>query len=135
MFSVKDINALKKQKDNVKKETFRVILKQFTNKIKNIVQRGGSDAVLRIPEFVMGYPPIDIVFGTKYLARQLVRLGYRVNVPFHGTIHVTWKSSKGSSRSQTVEPPPLQLSWEGQDEDLTSLMSLKTTAKKIRQKK
>jgi hypothetical protein len=132
MFSVKDINALKKQKDNVKKETFRVILKQFTNKIKNIVQRGGSDAVLRIPEFVMGYPPIDIVFGTKYLARQLVRLGYRVNVPFHGTIHVTWKSSKGS---QMVEPPPLQLAWEDTSEDLTSLMSLKTTAKKIRQKK
>lgn len=134
MFSVKDINALKKQKDNVKKETFRVILKQFTNKIKNIVQRGGSDAVLRIPEFVMGYPPIDIVFGTKYLARQLVRLGYRVNVPFHGTIHVTWKSSKGPSY-QMVEPPPLQLAWEDTSEDLTSLMSLKTTAKKIRQKK
>ena len=134
MFSVKDINALKKKKDNVKKETFRVILKQFTNKIKNIVQRGGSDAVLRIPEFVMGYPPIDNVFGTKDLARQLVRLGYRVNVPFYGTIHVTWKSSKGSS-SQVVEPPPLQLAWEDTSEDLTSLMSLKTTAKKIRQKK
>jgi hypothetical protein len=133
MFSVKDIHKLKRQKDAIKKETFRVILKQFTSKIKNIVQRGGSDAILRIPEFVMGYPPFDRVFATKYLARQLVRLGYRVSVPFYGTIHVTWKKES----KVAVEVPPL-ISWHNQEdasEDLTSLMALKSAAKKIRQKK
>lgn len=109
-----------------------MILKQFTNKIKNIVQRGGSDAVLRIPEFVMGYPPFDKVFATKYISRQLVRLGYRTSVPFYGTIHVTWKNVK------TIQAPPVPaITWAPEDpsEDLTSLMSLKTTASKIRRKK
>jgi hypothetical protein len=133
MFSVRDIHNLKRQKDAIKKDTFRVILKQFTSKIKNIVQRGGSDAILRIPEFVLGYPTFDRVFATKYLARQLIRLGYRVSVPFYGTIHVTWKACK----VETAPPPPLLISWGHDDvsEDLTSLMALKTAAKKIRQKK
>lgn len=131
MFSVKDINNIKRQKDSIKKETFRAILKKFTNKIKNIVHKGGSDAILRIPDFVMGYPPFDRAFATKYLARQLGRLGYRVSVPFDGTIHVTWKAYK------TVTETPPALTWVTEDasEDLTSLMALKTTAKKIRQKK
>ena len=130
MFSVKDINQIKKQKDSVKKETFRVILKQFTTKIKNIVERGGSDAILRMPEFVMGYPTFDHVFATKYISRQLVRLGYTVRVPFTGTIQVTWKK-----RTVPDYTPAPALTWNNEDEDLSALMALKTTAKKIRQKK
>lgn len=132
MFSVKDIHQLKRQKDSIKKETFRVILKQFTTKIKNIVQRGGSDAILRLPEFVMGYPPFDHTFATKYLSRQLSRLGYNVSVPFTGTIQVNWAGKRSNVPVPVYVP---ELTWRTDDEDLTSLMSLKTTAKKIRQKK
>lgn len=127
MFSVKDISQMKHQRLNVKKETFRVILKQFTLKIKNIVERGGQDAILKVPQFVLGYPPFDAVFATKYIARQLTRLGYSVSVPIVGTLYVTWKPVKAHKNIPTWNSDP--------QEDLSSLLYLKDTAKKIRQKK
>lgn len=122
---MKDISIMKQQKLNVKKETFRVILKQFTLKIKNIVQRGGSDAILKLPNFVIGYPPFDSAYATKYIARQLTRLGYNVSVPMIGTLYVTWTTQKVKTPMWNSDP----------QEDLSSLLYLKDAAKKIRQKK
>lgn len=122
MFSVRDIQKMNKAKTDVKKETYKAILKKFSNTIRHAYTSGSTNVILRIPPIVMGFPMYDIGQATWYLKRQLDILGYRTFVPFNGTIHVSWVSYSPSCKMIQGVP---------QNEDLSSLTKLRETAKKI----
>ena len=133
MFSVKDIQKVKKEKADIRKETFKVILKKFTNKIKSTFYSGGSNVVLKIPPVIMGYPMYDMHVATVYLQRQLNLLGYKAIVPFDGTIYVTWVFETSKPKTK---PTPKLLTYESDPtEDLSSLTKLRETAKKLKNRK
>lgn len=123
MFSVRDIQMMNKAKTDVKKETFKVILKKFSNTIRHAYASGSTNVILRVPPIVMGFPMYDIGQATWYLKRQLDNLGYQTFVPFDGTIHVSWVF-------RTAAPSTLRIQ-SGPSEDLSSLTKLRETAKKI----
>lgn len=129
MFSVQDIQRMNQQKVSIKKETFGVLLKKFSHKIKSTYLAGGTNTVLRIPPLVLGYPMYDMHQATMYLKRQLDRLGYQTAVPFDGAIYVSWnlKAPKGHRA-------PVAL-LEGPSDDFSSLARLRETAKKIKTRK
>ncbi len=131
MFSIRDVAKIRERKVSVKKETFKIILTKFTNRIRERALQGGTDEMfLDLPPIVMGYPPYDMVFATKYIARQLTRLGFFVTIPFPGRLYVSWKRIPREA-SASVPKVPAQPS----DDDFKSLMVVKQTANKLKRKK
>lgn len=127
MFSIREVAAIKDHKRKVKKETFNIILKKITNRIKEYVHKGVDSAFVDIPQLIIGYPPYDMDFATRYIARQLVKLGFVVTIPHPGKLFVSWKEVPKSL------PQPKKENQYDED-DLSSLMVIKTTASKLRGK-
>ena len=137
MFSIRDIAKIRERKVSVKKETFKIILTKFTNRIRERALQGGTDEMfLDLPPIVMGYPPYDMVFATKYIARQLTRLGFFVTIPFPGRLYVSWKRIPRGEASSAPKVPALTSSYaQPSDDDFKSLMVVKQTANKLKRKK
>lgn len=125
MFSIREVAAIKEHKRKVKKETFNIILKKITNRIKEYVHKGVESAFVDIPQLIIGYPPYDMDFATKYIARQLVHLGFVVSIPHPGKLFVSWKEVPKAA-------PKKEAHYD--EDDLSSLMVIKTTANKLRGK-
>lgn len=124
MFSIRDVAKLRERKESIKKETFRVLLNKCTNRIKDRATQGADEMFIDIPPIVVGYPPYDIVFATKYIARQISRLGFMVTIPFPGRLYVSWKKIP-KDRPQYIESEP----------DFKALTVIKETASKLKRKK
>lgn len=129
MFSIREVAKIQENKKKVKKETFTIILKKMTNRIKEHVTKGEKSAFVNVPSFIVGYPPYDLVFATKYMARQLIRLGFAVSIPKAGQVYVSWKiipskQPKKDKKQETFDDV----------DDLRSLMVIKDTASKLRRK-
>ena len=93
--------ALEKARQNVKKETYKAILEQFSRKIRTSHELGHKDAVLTVPPFVVGFPRYDLPKAVKYLCRQLQKLGYTVVMIGPVSCRVRWDGHKTRA---TVEP-------------------------------
>lgn len=113
----------------MKKELYKRILVQLCRKIDMNHTLGNSECMLRIPEFIFGYPAFDIGQVTVYMYRQLLHLGYRTSIldSVHGVMYVAWgkKPTKKQTTSSTAEE---------QDGDLPSLANLKKAADTLRKK-
>ncbi len=135
MFSIRDVAKIRERKVSVKKETFKIILTKFTNRIRERALQGGTDEMfLDLPPIVMGYPPYDMVFATKYIARQLTRLGFFVTIPFPGRLYVSWKRIPKGEASASTQKVPASYA-QPSDDDFKSLMVVKQTANKLKRKK
>jgi hypothetical protein len=129
MLSAKDLQERNKTRKNMKKELYKRILVQLCRKIDMNHTLGNSECMLRIPEFIFGYPAFDIGQVTVYMYRQLLHLGYRTSIldSVHGVMYVAWgkKPTKKQTTSSTAEE---------QDGDLPSLANLKKAADTLRKK-
>ncbi len=122
LVSAKDLLEKERMKRQAKKETYTKILVQLCRKI-NIAHTAGKDrTIVKIPEFIIGYPVYDMDMVTLYMHRQLKRLGYACSVLNTGYIHVAWKEHH-KQHQNTV-----------QDDSLPSLSNLKKAANTIRKK-
>ena len=120
MISVADISKIEKKKLDMRKDLYKTVLGQFSKKIKLSVQHGHTQTFLSVPEFVFGYPSFDREAATKYLMRQLERLGYSVVRYGQFEIYITW-----------VREPPTK---EEAMDILPSLVNLRKAADNIRKK-
>ena len=125
MLSIKDIQKIKSEKDRVRKETFREILKQFDKKLRYAVEVGDPQVFLSVPALVIGYPMYDVNFATAYIARQLRLLGYTVQELGGPNMYVTWVLKKSKQTTVHEEDPG----------SLPTLVNLKKVACEIRAKK
>lgn len=126
MLSIKDIQKIQAEKDRVRMDTFREILKQFDKKIRYSVEVGDPQVFLSIPPLIIGYPMYDIEYATTYMARQLRRLGYIVKELGGPNLYVTWNLKRNKSGEE--EPP--------EDPGMfPTLVNLKKVASEIRGKK
>lgn len=122
--SAKDIAALEKIRRDVKKETYKALLEQFSRKIRTSYELGRKDAILTVPPFVVGYPKYDIAKAVVYMYRQLQRLGYTVELTGPLDIRVRWLVPKFETK---IEDPE-----EDHHDTLTGLVNLQKTAQKLR---
>ena len=123
--SAKQIAASEKKRDFAKKEYYKALLEQFCRKIKVSSELGHKDTVLTVPPVIVGYPIYDLPTTVGYMTRQLIRLGYTVNLVGPLDIRVQW--SKAASLDSEVEKEIHQ-----PDVYLPSLANLKKTAQKLR---
>lgn len=120
--SVKDLAEKNRVRKEIKKQIYTSILGQFSRKIKARFDLGDKETVLTVPPFVVGYPRYDLAEAVRYLGRQLVRLGYRVNMVNPTSYHVSWEKlkEKETITEEVVEP----------EFSFPSLMNLKKTAQR-----
>jgi hypothetical protein len=122
MLTAKHIAAIAKKRDEARKEYYKALLEQFCRKIKASVERGERHAIVTVPTFLVGFPRYDLATTVQYMARQLQRLGYVVNLVGPLDIRVQWSSVK----------PEEQLEFQEPDVFLPSLANLKKTADGLR---
>jgi len=114
---------MEKARANVKKETYRAMLDQFSRKIRTSYELGRKEAVLTIPPFVIGYPKYDLAKAVVYMARQLIRLGYVVELVGPLDLKVKWeKPIELDTGEQESEPIDI----------LPGLVNLQKTAQRLR---
>jgi len=124
--SVKDLAEKDKVRRDIKKEIYKSILGQFSRRIAARFDLGDKKTVLTVPPFVVGFPRYDLVEAVRYIGRQLVRLGYRVNMVGPTSYEVSWEKLKEKEpiTEELVEP----------EFEFPSLMNLKKTAEKYSKK-
>jgi hypothetical protein len=122
--TAKEMAALEKARQNVKKETYKALLDQFSRKIRTSHELGLKSALLTVPPFVVGFPRYDLPKAVPYLCRQLQKLGYTVDMSGPVSFRVRW-----DRRSRAVQEEPA----EDQTMDLLpGLVNLQKMAQKIR---
>jgi len=123
--SAKQLVASEKHRENVKKEYYKELLKQFCRKIKTASDLGQRSTILTVPVFLVGFPRYDLTTSVQYMARQLTRLGYMVNLVGPLDIKVQWARIAliDAETEREIEDPNTYL---------PSLANLKKTANKIR---
>jgi hypothetical protein len=122
----REIVEREKKRNDVKKETYKALLDQFSRKIKTSSDLGRRDAILTVPPFVVGFPKYDIAKAVLYMCRQLERLGYTVNLVSPFDIKVEWHKKPEITQEPEEEAP---------DVYFPSLINLHKTAGKIRVQK
>jgi hypothetical protein len=126
MISVKDLAEKNRVRQEIKKQIYKSILEQFSRKIKARFDLGDKQTTLTVPPFVVGFPRYDLAEAVRYIGRQLVRLGYRVNMVAPTSYQVSWEKLKEKEpiTEEIVEP----------EFSFPSLMNLKKTAERLSSK-
>jgi len=122
--SAKDIAAMEKARADVKKETYRAILQQFSRKIKTSYELGRREAIVTVPPFVVGFPRYDIAKAVVYMARQLVKLGYQVELVGPVELRIQWTRAHVTLLEDREDHEPIDI--------LPGLVNLQKTAQKLR---
>lgn len=125
MLSVDDIHKIEKQRKDARKEIYKKIYEQFCRKIKQCVELGESQAFLRTPSYLIGYPTFDREKATLYLKRQLELGKFDVTKISEIDLYVSWKRR---GRPERAADPQL----EHEDDVFPTLMNLKKAAAKYR---
>lgn len=128
MISASEIAEREAARRNLRKETYKTILEQFSKKIKVASERREATATLVVPPFVIGYPMYPFDDALVYLRRQLVRSGYSVAQGLErGSFVVSWQGARPKT-APTSGPPVASES----DDLFSSLANLQKTAQQLR---
>jgi len=129
MISASEIASREQARRNLRKETYRVIIDQFSRKIQAASERREPFVTLIVPPFVIGFPMYPFDEALVYLRRQLVISGYSVSQGLEpGQLVVNWQ--KARPKAAPREAPVYS---EG-DDFFASLANLQKTAQQIRAK-
>ena len=124
--TAKEMAAMEKARQNVKKETYKAILEQFSRKIRTSHELGHKEAFLTVPPFVVGFPRYDLTKAVKYMTRQLQKLGYQVALAGPVSFKIRWDKPK------TRQEEPEEQMGDGPLDLLPGLMNMQKMAQKIR---
>ena len=129
MISASEIASREQARRNLRKETYRVIIDQFSRKIQAASERRESSVTLVVPPFVIGFPMYPFDEALVYLRRQLVISGYSVSQGLDpGQFVENWQRARPKAAPRVGEVP---VSSEG-DDFFSSLANLQKTAQQIR---
>lgn len=122
-FSAKDLAALEKVKRGAKKDMYRTMLTQFCRKIRTSYELGHREAIVTVPPFIVGFPKYDMAMAVMYMARQLQKLGYLVDMVGPFSLKVQWTKFQNEIEEEPADVPM---------DILPGLVNLQKTAQKLR---
>jgi hypothetical protein len=129
MISASEIASREQARRNLRKETYKTILEQFSRKIQAASERREPSVTLVVPPFVIGFPMYPFDEALVYLRRQLVNSGYSVSQGLEpGHLIVNWQRARPKAAPRVGEAPVYS---EG-DDFFASLANLQKTAQQIR---
>jgi len=129
LLSARELEERNQSKRHVKKELYTRILVQICRKIDMYHTFGRSECIVKIPEYVFGFPTFDMSKMTMYIHRQLVRLGYRTSILTVGILHTAWGPKKVPKKKAATTTAA-----SAADDELPSLANLKKAADSLRKK-
>ena len=132
MLSVDDIHKIEKQRRDIRKEIYKKIYEQFCRRIKQCVELNESQAFLRTPSYLVGYPTFDRERATVYLKRQLELGKFDVTFLSNIDLYVSWKKKKGQPKALTKSEGTTAEQLEHEDDGFPTLMNLRKAAAKYR---
>ncbi len=105
LVSASDISGIHQAKKDIRKETYKKILEQFSKKIKHHAQLNQTSATLIVPVIVLGFPTFDRAIAATYLERQLRNGGYITRRLDNVTTFVQWGTvqQRGTAKKQQAE--------------------------------
>ena len=127
MLSVDDIHKIEKHRKDIRKEIYKKIYEQFCRRIKQCVELNESQAFLRTPSYLVGYPTFDRERATVYLKRQLELGKFDVTLISNIDLYVSWKRKSSSARG-TVSKETTAPQLEHEDDGFPTLMYLRKAA-------
>jgi hypothetical protein len=129
MISASEIASREQARRNLRKETYKTILEQFSRKIQAASERHEPSVTLVVPPFVIGFPMYPFDEALVYLRRQLVISGYSVSQGLEpGQLVVNWQKARPKAAPRVHDVP---VSSEA-DDFFSSLANLQKTAQQIR---
>jgi hypothetical protein len=134
MISAGDIADRDRARREIRKNTYKNILEQFSRKVQAAAERREKYATLQVPPMVLGFPMYPYDEALWYLRRQLVLAGYQVEQGLEpGQYIVRWdRAAKASpARSQRVEVAPMA---EPGDDLFSGLANMQKVAAQLRKK-
>jgi hypothetical protein len=126
MLNVEDIHKIQRHRRDARKEIYKKIYEQFCRKIKQCGELGETQAFLRTPSYLVGFPSYDRLKATTYIKRQLDLGRFDVTKISDIDLYVSWKR-KGRN-SEPREPEKCEI----EDETFPTMMNLKKAAAKYR---
>ena len=130
MISASEIASREQARRNLRKETYKTILEQFSRKIKAASERRELAVTLVVPPFVIGFPMYPFDEALVYLRRQLVNSGYSVSQGLEpGQFIVNWQRARPKAAPREV---PVGTPGDTADDFFSSLANLQKTAQQIR---
>jgi len=127
MIDIKVIEAMESRKRQTLKDTYAKIYEQMERKLQQAVNMRQKQVFLRVPTYVVGYPPFDLEAAQRYLARQFARGGFDVQRVGTVDIYVSWASAAASARSKKMKTPGAP-TLADDDFEFPSLVNLKKAA-------
>jgi len=127
MININKIKKIEDSKRQIRKEIYKKIFEQFSRKIQISVDARQKQVILRVPEFLIGYPSYDVIKAAVYLKRQLELSGFQVAEISAISFHVSWfikRQKVIENLPRYPEPPSFT------EEQFPSLINLKKAAKK-----
>jgi hypothetical protein len=92
--SISELYTMKNKKDEIKANTFNIIIEKCHAKIKTIAAQGGMNIFYEIPHVLLGYPLYNVNECLEYVAEGLKKNGLLVQTlpyPNNFTIYISWK--------------------------------------------
>jgi hypothetical protein len=126
--TIQEIQRIDEKRSKIKKEIYTRIYEDCCRKIRSAASLGETQAFIKLPTFLFGYPTFDIVKVSKYTKRQLEHGGFSVIIISDPVeLYVSWKQARSTQSVVVVT----------QEEDVTlpNLMNLKKLANKLRKAK
>jgi hypothetical protein len=125
--TIQDIQKIEKSKQEIKKEIYKKIYDLLSKKIKNSVDLGQKQVMLRIPTYLLGYPTYDVARAGNYIERQFLRGGFIVHRISNVDIYVSW-NIKNNEKVKIKNDSESDF----ENESLPSLINLKKLASKYK---
>lgn len=102
--SLSDILQIERERVRRERVTLVTIYDRMKNRINNSVRVKAKECVYTIPEFIVGYPLIDVQKTMSYLLNKLRKEGF---ITFQLTaldLYITWDPEKIRQLDQIVKP-------------------------------
>lgn len=101
--SISELYTMKNKKDEIKTNTFNIIIEKCHAKIKTIAAQGGMNIFYEIPHLLLGLPLYDINECIEYVTDGLRKNGLLVQTlpyPNNFTLYISWKPTDVKVKKQ-----------------------------------
>lgn len=90
MVKAEDIIKDQKNREDIRKKTYKKILERIFNKIKLTSSTNLKGCWYQVPEFLLGLPIYKLDECKKYLIRKLKKNGFKITELENNIIYISW---------------------------------------------
>lgn len=101
--SLVDILQIERERIERERVVLTTVYERMKNRINMAVRAKARECIYTIPEFIPGYPLVDISKTMRYILKKLNREGF-ISLPISATqIYITWNSSDLVKLNKTLK--------------------------------